>query len=82
MVSRLFFLIAGIAIGTFRPNAARDALKGLIRAGMTLSELAKRQAERAREDVTDLVTEIEHENVTKGQLTAPIEKKDHKKSSK
>jgi hypothetical protein len=73
MLVNLLFLGAGIAIGVFRPTIGRDARKQIVRAGLGISGLAKTQVERVKEDIADIVTEIEHEKQEKqARALAPV----------
>lgn len=61
MLPRLLIFVAGFALGALRPSLGKEALKQAVKVGMALQEMTKSKAERVKEDIADIVTEIEHE---------------------
>lgn len=75
MISRLVFLGVGFVIGALRPNVGRDALKQAVKAGMGLNELTRGHTDKIKEDIVDIVAEIEHEKQARRQAAATVDVK-------
>lgn len=61
MFLRALFVGIGLATVVLRPTVGRTLLKQAVKAGMSLAEAGKEQTEKIKEDIQDLMAEIDLE---------------------
>jgi len=62
MFLRMILAGVGLAVIVLRPTVGRSLLKQVVKTGMNLVEAGRQQTEKIKEDVQDLIAEIEHES--------------------